>query len=443
MRHLLLWMFVLTAPLGLSAQPVEQLTAASAVNRALQNNDQLRAARQKPIAARAIYEEYRTDRLPTLRATGQYLRKSPIPEFDIPLPTSIPDQDAITIAPSILNQYAAALRLEQPLFTGFQLTNRIQAARHEQTAAEFEVEQRRSDLRLQVQRAYWQLSKTLAVEEVIAKSLQQIEAQLRDARSRQAAGRALTSEVLAFQTRRSEIRLEQLDARNAVRIARLSLNELMGLPLDTKLIPTDTVRIDSSGRMTDDLAQRAVRQRSDVHMLLSTIDALDDQVEMARGGWFPQINLIGSYYYARPNSNIFPLEDKFQGTWEVGVSASFDLWNWGRTSHQTRRVQSQLRRSEAELESLETSVRASVQRHLLEVERAAEAIRVVEQHAAEARESFRVVRQQFRQGTALMADVLAAETAHRNAEMQRAHARADYAIARAALRHAVGQSITR
>lgn len=425
---------------GSSAQDVQRLTPDECVQIGLENNRSLRAARTQVAVAEARQWEAQTTRLPQLRAQGQYQRLSNIPEFDIPFP--LPDDpglsESFTIAPAILNRYTLQATVQQSLFTGLRLTNQIRVARHEAAAAQQDVRATEAAVAYQIREAYWTLHKALAAREVVATALQQVETQLADVQNRRAQGMALESDVLAVQARRSEIRLQQLDAADAVQVARLSLNDQMGMPLDTKVQPAGSVAVHPLADSLSMLVARAMRQQPELRALDQTVQALDAGVGLARSGWFPDVHLQGTYYYARPNPFIVPQEDKFTGTWEVGVVLSMDLWNWGRTRAQTDQARAQRRQAEAQFDDLRAAVRLDVTRQVLAVRRALEAVQVTEQGRQEAEAAYRNLQAQFQQGVALTAELLAAETAYRTAKLRQVEARADYAIARAALRRALG-----
>lgn len=421
------------------AQAVRALSPDACVEIGLENNRSVQASRAQGAAAEARQWVAQTARLPQLRGQGQYQRLSDIPAFDIPFP--LPDQpsgEPVTIAPAIRDRYTVQASVQQPLFTGLRLTNQVRAARYDAAAARHETQATEGEVAYRIRAAYWQLEKALAAREVVDKALEQAEAQLADVQNRRAQGMALESDVLAVQARRSEIRLQQLDAADAVRVARLTLNYRMGVPLDTQIEPTGTVTVQPLADSLSTLTARALQQQPELRALDATVQALDASVGVAQSGWLPDVRLQGTYTYARPNPFIVPQEDAFAGTWEVGVALSMDLWNWGRTGAQVDQAQAERRRAEAERADLRQAVRLDVTRQVLAVRRAIEAVQVTEQGRQEAKAAYQNLQAQFQQGAALTAELLAAEATFRRAELRHAEARADYAIARAALRRALG-----
>lgn len=437
---ILLILGIVSLPVGTGrAQPVRALTADESVRLALTHNSMLLAARADAAAAKAAYRQSRAARLPSFSTQASYLRLSDnIPEISFPADT-LPGLETATFAPVELNQYYAEVAVEQPLFTGFRLTNQIRAARRLADAAAGDAGQEEADVAFQVRRAYWRLYQALAVREATDEALGQVEAHLRDVRNRRDAGAALVSDVLAVQTRRSEVRLEGVEAANAVRVARLELNRLTGLPLDAEVRPVAEVTVESLPEEVAELVAHALDTRPALAALGARVEASDAEVAVTEGAWLPEAALNGRYIYARPNPYFFTEQDEFRGSWEAGVVLRWKLWDGGARQAETRQAQARSEGVRARLAAARETVAVEVMRQNLEVQRAAEAVAVAGENVEEAAETLRMVRLQYAEGASLSAQVLDAEQALRSARARRTQALADYAVARAALLNALGQ----
>lgn len=422
------------------AQPLQLLTADEAVQLGLAHNAMLRAAHADAAEAQAAYRQVRAARLPAFNSRASYTRLSDnIPEISFSTDFLPGPDTTFTLAPVELNQYYAEVAVEQPLFTGFRLYNQIQAARYQADAAAYDASQEEADVAFQVRQAYWRLYQALALREAADEALVQVEAHLRDVQNRREAGAALTSDVLAVQTRRSEVRLEQVEAANAVRVAHLDLNRLTGLPLDAAVQPVAEVAVEPLPEDVDVLVARALEGRPALEALGAQVEALDARIDATQGAWWPEVVLTGRYVYARPNQYFFTEQDVFKATWEAGVALRWNIWDGGSKLAATRQAQARLEGTQARLAAAREGVAVEVMRQYLEAQRASEAVAVAEQNVEEAEETLRMMRQQYTEGAALSAQVLDAEQAARFAQARRVQALADYAIARAALLNALGQ----
>lgn len=412
--------------------PPEQI-----VRMALDEHGMLQSAAFEARAARAAARQARAAWWPSISGQAGYTRLS---ENIPPIGGQFPGADTtFTIAPVELNRYHAEISVEQPLFTGLRRWNQMRAAERRAAAAREDVEQERAAVAFEARQAYWMLFEALSRREALETSLAQVDAHLANVRNQLEAGAALRRDVLAAQTRRAEIRLEQVQAENAVRTARLELNRLAGLPSDTLIAPQVPTEVDTIATPLDQLRAQVLGEHPEVLALRWQVDALKAELYAARGQWLPEAALTGRYVYARPNQYFFAEQDQFNGSWEAGIVLRWTLWNGGRRSAETDQTAARLRAAEARLDYLEEQITTQVARQYLEVEGAQEAVAVARQIVRSAEETFRVTRQQFETGAALSADVLDAEAALRSAQAREAQAVARYAVARAALLNALGR----
>jgi outer membrane protein TolC len=168
------------------------------------------------------------------------------------------------------------------------------------------------------------------------------------------------------------------------------------------------------------------------------IRASEAGVKAARSGWYPQVSLAGNYYYLRPNPRILPALNRFKGTWDVGVSVSFDLWNWGQTKNQTLQAKAQLAQARDARRILEDQAVLDVTQSRLALAQARDKVKVAALAVDQADENLRLVRDRFREGVALNSDVLDAEVFLLQARTTRTEAAIDLALAQARLEKALG-----
>jgi outer membrane protein len=266
-----------------------------------------------------------------------------------------------------------------------------------------------------------------------------VAAHVGDVRRRFEEGVALRSELLAAQTRLSEVALQRLEAENAVRVARLELNQRIGLPLGETVQPVRTVGVEPLVVGLDALAERAVAARPDVRAMVSQVGALRAQLSAVQGGRLPDLAFTSRYIYARPNPYVFTDQQAFWGTWEAGLALQWSPWEGGAQTARERQARERLRSGEARLELAREQVMVEVARQYLEAERATGAVAVAAEGVQQAEESLRVTREQYNEGIVLSAQVLEAEQAYRAAQARHTRALAEYAIGRAALLHVSGE----
>ena len=418
----------------------DTITVRAAVRRALQENPSIQAVRQQRNAAATSIREVRAGWFPAVQGVAQYRRLSDNVDYTVDLP-SIPGTGTqpVTFAPAILNRYSARATVEQPVFTGFRLPNQLDAAQSETKAARAQVSATEQDIAFRTRVAYWTLYRAQVRQEAAENGLRRLERQLTDARNRRDAGMATEADVLQVRARRDEVRVEVIQARNEVQSARRTLNDQMGRALDTPIVLKDTVTVDTMRSPGVDLVEKAREQRPDLRALRHRVNARKAEVDVAQSDWFPQVSLTGSYLYAQPNEQLFPPEDRFQGTWEAGVRLSWQLSVGGATDAATDRAQARHLQAQYEFRDRRRSVAVEVRQQAERVTQAREAVRAANTSLRSAREAYRAVRSRSEEGMAVMSDLLDAEERFRTARARLAGAEAEYARARASLTRALGR----
>lgn len=415
----------------------EVLTPEESVERALEEHGLLRSTEAEAREAEAALREARSTWWPSISTQASYTRLSDnIPAIEAEFPGL---DTTFAIAPVELNRYHAEVSIEQPLFTGLRRLSQNQAAEHRAGAAREEVDRQRSVVAFETRQAYWSLFEARARLEALEASLEQVEAHLEDVRRQQEVGAALERNVLAAQTRRSEVLLDRVEAENAVRSARLELIQLTGLPADAELELSAEPDGEPPEASLDELVAEARSEHPELSALREEVSALESDRRSAGRQWLPEAALTGRYLYARPNQYFFTEQDRFRPSWEAGVVFRWDLWDGGRRGAETEQASARLEGARARLEHVEERLEAEVTRRYLDAEGAREAVEVARETVDEAEESFRVVQQQFETGAALSTDVLEAEAALRAAQSREAAAEANYATARAGLLNALGR----
>jgi outer membrane protein TolC len=426
----------------LAAGELQSLTIEECVRLGLERNPGLKSSQAATDLAQAKVREAYASALPSLRLSGGYTRLSEVDPFVITLPSG-PGQPvhAETLGASIPNNYAARLSLQQPVFTGLRLVSATRIAREYKAAAREDFAASRAKLVYDIQSAYWSLYKAQHLQRVVAQSELTIQAHLSDAGNLKAQGLATQNDVMKVRVQLANVRVLKLDAENAQRLARTALASLIGLELDAQVEPASA--LDTLGEpmpsALDSLVRQAQANRPELAGLEHRTRMAADAVTVAAGAWYPQVALTGNYYYSRPNQRYQPVKDEFKKSWDLGLGATFDVWNWGMTLHQTAEARAQLAQARAGLEQLRNAVVLEVTQDWQALRSAVEKTSATREALLQATENRRVVEESFKAGAATSSDRLDAETMLLQAEVNHTQAQVDRVVAEAKLRKTVGE----
>lgn len=436
MKRPFFWVLCWSLATLAQAQPVA-LTLTEALKRGFQTHPDLAAAEAALEAARARFKQAQSAFQPRVQFSSTYHRLSEITPFAITLP--LPGAEPIEITPNIPNQYQLQLTLEQPLFQGGRLRAQTQAAAFGAAEAQAQRQARREALAYRIAAAYWQRVEAEALTRAAEENIRRLEAHLQDARNRQAQGLLLESQVLEVQVALEQARLDRLRQQEYLKLATVTLNSLIGLPLETPLALLE--QPDTAYQPVpslDSLRDLALRRRPDLEALRLRVAQANAAQLVARAAWWPQLALVGRYLYARPNPRIIPLQDRFEGTWEVGLSLTLTLWNGLRTRHQVAEAAAHRRQAEAQIEQALRDLDIALEQARLEVGQAYERLKMTRLLVRQAQSRYNVARDQFAQGLLASSDLLDAETALTQAHLQEIQAQLAYTRAWLALRYTTG-----
>lgn len=412
------------------------LTLDEAIAQGLANSLRLAELQARQDSADAIQLGRAAERRPTLAAGGGYTRMNHVEEFAIVQP-GVGRQ---VVYPDIPDNFRARLDLQWLFYTGGRLDALERAARAERLASGEDLTAARADLRLEITRAFWVLVTTREAEQVLARSLESIGAYVQDLRARLDQGLIPPNELLSAEAQQSRERLASIEATNARGIAEADLRRLLGTQGAGPIEPA--ARLDpvaGASANVDELIAAAIAARPERRALAERVAAARARTEAAKSGLRPQVGLNGGYDYASPNPRFFPRSDQWQDSWDVSINASWTLWDGGRTQAARADAEAWARVAEARLSDFERQVAFEVRQRHLELESSRAAIAATFDGVRAAAEARRVVAERFTAGVVTNTEVLDAQTALLQAELDRTRALANARVAEARLARAVGR----
>jgi outer membrane protein TolC len=412
------------------------LTLDDAIAQGVANSLRLAELEARRDSADAVAQGRTAERRPSVAAQAGYTRMNHVEEFAIVQP-GVGRQ---VVYPDIPDNFRTRLDLQWLFYSGGRLDALERAAQAERQATGEDLVAARADLRLEITRAFWALVMAREAEQVLARSLDSIGAYVKDLRVRLDQGLIPPNELLSAEAQQSRERLASIEATNARGISEADLRRLLGTGGSAPIEPA--ARLDpvvgASGNV-DELIAAAIAARPERRALAERVAAARARTEAAKSGLRPQVGLNGGYDYASPNPRFFPRSDDWQDSWDVSVNASWTLWDGGRTSAARADTAASARVAEARLSDFDRQVTFEVRQRHLELESSRAAIAASSDGVRAAAEARRVVAERFAAGVVTNTEVLDAQTALLQAELERTRALANARLAEARLSRAVGR----
>jgi outer membrane protein TolC len=185
--------------------------------------------------------------------------------------------------------------------------------------------------------------------------------------------------------------------------------------------------------------QAEAQARAERQAQADRIIAADERRRAAEAGRRPTVSVSGGLDYANPNTRIFPRADKWQESWEVGVTANWALWDGGRTAAEVQEAAAAATAARARLEELDSLFALEIRQRSLDLDSARASLVAAGDGVRSAAEARRVVAERFAVGVATNTEVLDAQLALLQAELDRTRALASIRLAEARLDRALGR----
>lgn len=420
--------------------PTLRLTLEDALARAIEASHRLAEARAREDAAQAGVAVRESAERPTITATASYTRTNHVLPFVVPGPVGIP----IVVYPDVPNNYQSRLELRWPIYTGGRTDALERAARAEAEAVGSEVQTAHADLRLEVTRAYWAVVTARASLDVLEQGVARSQAHVNDVNQRFKAGLVPPNEVSSATAQEVRARMLAIEARTQRDVAIADLARLISVSPDQPLEPTaDLARPPASlagqGPELTPLIESARSARQERRTLEQRLVAADAQRDAAAAGRLPTIQLLGGVDYARPNPKIFPRADVAQESWDAGVGVSWSLWDGGRTVAEVAQAAAASRAAAERLAEFDSRLGVEVRQRALELESASASVTTAMSGVTAAADARRVVGERYEAGVIAQIEVLDAEYALLQAQLDLTRAQAAVRLAEAQLTRALGR----
>ena len=431
-------LLLLLCPAVVQAQPPAPaggLTIDEAIATGIANSRRLAELDARAEAADYSVTARRVSERPNVSAQGGYTRTNHVDEFGFPGAGGTRQ----ILYPDVPDNWRARLDLQWPIYSGGRADALARAAQAERSAIAKDIDAARADLRLEITRAYWAVITAGEAEAVLRRSVDSVEAHVGDLRARLASGLIAPNDLSSAEAQASHQRMLVIEAATQRTTAEADLRRLTGIETpDLRLAPPPEPPSPQTAAVAD-LIARALAARPERQALERRISAADLRAASVLAARKPQIAVAGGYDYARPNPRIFPRSDEWQASWDATVNVTWSLWDGGRRAAEHGEARANAAAARTRVEQFDRDVTFEVRARRDELEASRAAVLAADDEVRAAIEAERVVGERYRAGVATSTDVLEAQVARLQADLDRTRAAAGVRLSQARLERAIGQ----
>lgn len=421
---------------GLKAQ--QTMTLEQCREMALENNKQIAIASKSREKASTDVKAYRANYFPKFSLSGNYLFSNTDSKLTLPggyLPTFVPGPDG-TLVPNILtttpsgehifkeyaympdtefrlklnNTYTAGVKAEQPIYMGGKITAAYKMAKIGQELAELNGNLTRSEVIVLTDEAYWTYVKVAELYKVAEQYKGVINELLRNVQSGHEVGMVQRNNVLKVQVKLNEAELQLRKAENAIRLARMNLCHIIGLPLTTE------INLPDSFGMPDAITtyQADITKRPEYAMLDKQVELKQQQTRLVRSEFLPNVGIAAMYNYTHGlKMNDKPMFDN--SSFAAVLSVNIPLFQWGEGRNKIRSARTEQKISELKQADANEKMELELMKTINEVDEATLEVALTKNSLAQAEENLKTHKDMYETGMATLVDYLEAQTAWQKA----------------------------
>jgi outer membrane protein TolC len=319
----------------------------------------------------------------------------------------------------------------QPLYTGNKLTATRRLAQANLEHARSNLDASDNDLALSARKAFYTVILSRQMAGAIDEAVGSMTEHVKEATAYHDQKIVPKLDLLRAEEKLADLRQQQLYAHNNVDLAQTSLNYVLGVDMDNRYTYDDTPQTQPMPRDLGICIQNGQENRPEIGAMNAQIQMAKQQIAIAQSDRLPTLALVGEAHRTEPEE-----EDPSA---QIGIVASMDLFDNGRTSHKKAQATRQLEKALTAKKQLSRGIRLEVEKAYHDAQAALKSIDVAQKSLDTAREALDAARTRYRVGLSTSLERLDAEVSLTRAKTNHIHALSMYNIAVAELERAMGK----
>jgi outer membrane protein len=417
----------------------QQLTLEQAVRAAIQHNPAFQTNADEADAARARLKQARATWFPRFDFRQDITRgNNPVYVFGTKLTQrrfSAADFALNSLnTPAPLDNFQTRLDAQWRIFDSGLTLFHQQSAKHLVTAADFETEQARQDLILEIIRTYYGALVLKESAKAADAAVETAESSALHMETMHKAGLLVDSDLLSAKVFVSQMKDRQIQAQNDLAVAKMQLAREMGVSLDTSLEPAATLTEPAMASKTiEEWIRTALQERPGLRALQLRETAMGLERKAASAEFGPKIGLFGS-----AERDAMTLGGPSGTNWSAGGRLEINVFAGGAQKARIAEVTANANKAKHDVEWFRSGVQLEVRKAYLDANAAAQRAVSARDATEQAKESLRIVRNRYEAGLTTVTELLRSQTAQLDASATYLAALQEWHVAHAQIERAAG-----
>ncbi|MCI7431720.1 MAG: TolC family protein [Megasphaera elsdenii] len=342
-------------------------------------------------------------------------------------------------ANSISNAFSNGISVNIPLYTGGLVEGKIDVAKLGKTNAQEEILRVEQATKYSAIEGYYGLLAYQELQGVYHEAVDNLQGHLDNVQAQYNVGTKAKVDVLSSDVSLANAKTTAITADNNVAISESNLNNILGLPLETKLnladhqLPFDTYNISLQEAM-----DYAMKYRPEVLQAAIAVQEAERSIDIADAGNKPTVAITGGNDWA---DNTFPGIDANKRSWKVAAGVTYNFYDGGATKAKVNQAKQDLLVARETEQKTRESVQLQVKQAYLNIRSAAQKVEETQTVVDQARENYRIQNIRYQAGVGINLDVLDAQLSLNQAQVNHIQALYDYNVGIAKLEQVMGVDV--
>ncbi len=335
------------------------------------------------------------------------------------------------------SSYGNVIAASIPIYTGGKLENNIKGREIGVDISDLTLENTKQQIKLDTTSGYYKILQCRNLVGVNQESVQQLQAHLDVVNAKYGAGTVAKSDVLRSQTELADAQQSLVNAQNNYDLSMSSLDNIIGLPITTKLNIKDELRYTKYDLNFEDCIDTAMNNRPDGIAALKAVEQAQADVNVAKAGNLPDVSAYVGYTI--DGNDAFKDDSAEQS--QIGIQASWNLFDNNVTKAQVRQTEAALAKAQEAAEYTKENIQLEVHQAYLSLLAAEKNIQTTSVAVNQATEDYNIAQVRYTAGVGTNIDVMDARVALTTAKTNYIQALYDYNVSKAQLDKAMGMPV--
>ncbi|MDR2562585.1 MAG: TolC family protein [Prevotellaceae bacterium] len=454
-KNISILIFFILSSVALSAQ---EMTLKQCRQMALENNKTMAVARQNKIKSDLTVKSTFTNFLPKLSASGMSYHTSSESDFALKMgrmqifdpnmvnafippqyhpfieslsSISLPD---INFNLNLNNSYVTGINLEQPIYMGGKIRSAYKMSKIGKEIADLNIKKNETEIIVETDKAYWLYVQTLELCKSAESYKKTVEEFYRVVSNAVDAGMKSRNDLLKVQVQLNQANLQLQRAKNGIKLAGMNLCQIIGLSLDSEIIPLQLFSSESFDiTHIDDITSRP-----EYEMLNKQTEFKNQEKQMIRSDFLPSVGLRGSYNYiygVKLNNEVL----FNNGGFSAMLSVKIPLFHWGEGSKKIKIADTERTIAELQFNDFSEKMKLEMQQAINAYNEFLLEVAMTDKALLQAKENLEMSKNHYEAGMENISDYIEAQTVWQNAESEHIIAKTKLEIAKTEYLRTVGK----